>query len=191
MPRENASKAAKWTESEKARVFFNIIEAAGSINWSVVQIPEGRTLKAVRCMIDTEKKKIKASTAEDGSGNKAAATTPDSATTPGDDAGNAAVGTPAVPATPTKRKRATKPKAKKSEAYVQESVEDEEKEEGNAPKKARARAKKPVVKKEQANTGKKENEEDSNANKEGDTSEVEVKDYSDDLDLGDDMKWTA
>ena len=37
-------------------MLFSVIESAGPINWDSIFIPEGRSLKAVKCMIDGVKK---------------------------------------------------------------------------------------------------------------------------------------
>ncbi|KAK3672235.1 hypothetical protein LTR78_007988 [Recurvomyces mirabilis] len=51
--------ATPWTEAEKLGLLFQIIEKAGTIPWSELTLPEGRTQKACSVMVDKEKQKVK------------------------------------------------------------------------------------------------------------------------------------
>ena len=64
------SKASKWTDAEKLGILFQIIDKS-KIDWSTIAVPEGRTIKAVQCMIDVERKK-----SHNASGDGSAPATP-------------------------------------------------------------------------------------------------------------------
>ena len=56
---ETVSRATKWTDAEKSGVFFSIIDQlGGKIDWNRITPPMGRSIKAMQCMLDTEKKKV-------------------------------------------------------------------------------------------------------------------------------------
>ncbi|KAK3066547.1 hypothetical protein LTR53_017057 [Teratosphaeriaceae sp. CCFEE 6253] len=46
-----------WSEEEKLYVMCQIIEKAGAVPWDDIKLPEDRTLKAARTMINNEKEK--------------------------------------------------------------------------------------------------------------------------------------
>jgi hypothetical protein len=48
------------TSLEKLRVLFSIIKQVGTIDWKSIDLPEGRSLKAVRHMLDAMRKRVQA-----------------------------------------------------------------------------------------------------------------------------------
>ncbi|MCJ1398234.1 hypothetical protein MMC11_001431 [Xylographa trunciseda] len=87
MAKEKVSSMSKWSDAEKLKVIFSIIDNSGPTKWSEVFIPPGRSVKAVKCMLDVTRKQM-GLTEDDGTG--------------------------AAPVTPTKRTKTptkTKPKA--------------------------------------------------------------------------------
>ncbi|MCJ1244883.1 hypothetical protein MMC30_002084 [Trapelia coarctata] len=59
MPRERISNSEKWTDTEKLQVLLSIIDSGTKIDWDKVYIPEGRTRKAVMCMLDVSKRAVR------------------------------------------------------------------------------------------------------------------------------------
>lgn len=55
-------------------VLFQVIEKAGSIPWDELELPEGRTKKAVQIMIGKEKDKVKKAREAKGNGEPVAET---------------------------------------------------------------------------------------------------------------------
>ena len=134
MPGE-ASTQTRWTEAEKLKVMFSIIDNATKIEWASVYVPEGRTIKAVKCMIDTERKRSKdAANSGEGAGSNAnanangdedaekpkrkRATPHKNKTDDGEASGE--------PSSPAPKKRRTPKKTTKSEAAVKKEDEDDD-----------------------------------------------------------------
>ncbi|WPH00207.1 Hypothetical protein R9X50_00303000 [Acrodontium crateriforme] len=59
-----------WTDTEKAGIFFQIMEKVSPIPWDQLELPEGRTLKAVQMMVQKEKAKVKAAKNGGDAGNQ-------------------------------------------------------------------------------------------------------------------------
>ncbi|GAB7360983.1 hypothetical protein MBLNU230_g0966t1 [Neophaeotheca triangularis] len=55
---ETPTKKGGWTDAEKLGVLFQLVTNAGPGIWKDFVVPEGRTLGAVKVMLDREKKKI-------------------------------------------------------------------------------------------------------------------------------------
>ena len=76
---EPVSSASRWSETDKLKTFFDIIEASGPTDWNKVPVPEGRTLKAIKSMVDNERARLRkaleanGSATENGEGATAAA----------------------------------------------------------------------------------------------------------------------
>ncbi|MCJ1432318.1 hypothetical protein MMC27_001674 [Xylographa pallens] len=73
MAKEKVSSMTKWSDAEKLKVLFSIIDHSGPTKWAEVYIPPGRSVKAVKCMLDITRKQ--AGLAE-GEGTDAPVTTP-------------------------------------------------------------------------------------------------------------------
>ncbi|MCJ1388875.1 hypothetical protein MMC18_001726 [Xylographa bjoerkii] len=56
MAKEKVSSMSKWSDAEKLKVLFSIIDNSGPTKWSEVYIPPGRSVKAVKCMLDITRK---------------------------------------------------------------------------------------------------------------------------------------
>ena len=157
------SSASRWTEADKLKTFFDIIEAAGPIEWSKVPIPEGRTQKAVRSMLDGERTKMRKAleasgattngATENGDGSAPAAA-PKRKRAPakkkaandenGTEAGTGEADGDDQPAAP-KRKRAAPKKKEQKVTEIDEGAEDADGKPA-APKRKRAPPKKEVSK---------------------------------------------
>ncbi|KAL9120781.1 MAG: hypothetical protein Q9187_002666 [Circinaria calcarea] len=111
-PKAKISVASKWTDQEK--VLFSVIESGGPINWDNVFIPEGRTLKAVKCMIDVAKKQAVNGPSSTGEGAsqkvKPEKVKPEKVK--------------AAPKSPTKRRRSVKKNVDKSGVLVEDDEDD-------------------------------------------------------------------
>ncbi|KAF1817748.1 uncharacterized protein K489DRAFT_385558 [Dissoconium aciculare CBS 342.82] len=66
-PKKAASTPRGWTDAEKLGILFQLISRP--IPWETIELPPGRTLKAVQVMIDKEKSKIRKAQAGDGEAN--------------------------------------------------------------------------------------------------------------------------
>ena len=146
---KTVSNSSRWTDAEKLQVFFSIIDATQTIEWKSVKVPEGRTPKAVRHMLDQERKKM-AKEAEGGaengnSANKDGAGSPDkpkkkrASPKKKAPAGEEDGADGAAEASPTTTKRKRAPPKKKAKAG--EGERDDGDVAGASPKK-RVRAKK-------------------------------------------------
>ncbi|KAK5115792.1 hypothetical protein LTR62_000881 [Meristemomyces frigidus] len=62
-----------WTDAEKLGLFFQIMEKSGTICWSELTLPEGRTMKACQVMVDKEKARVKAARLTKRNGEEPAA----------------------------------------------------------------------------------------------------------------------
>ncbi|GAB7360984.1 hypothetical protein MBLNU230_g0967t1 [Neophaeotheca triangularis] len=108
--------AGAWTESEKVGLLFQIIALGGPIPWNQVDLPEGRTLKAVQVMIDKEKAKIrKAKEAAGGEGSTKASKKRGSSAVEEDDEGAGA----------SSKKKAKTPRKKKAQAKTTNPEQDD------------------------------------------------------------------
>ncbi|MCJ1380922.1 hypothetical protein MMC17_004031 [Xylographa soralifera] len=56
MAKEKVSSMTKWSDAEKLKVMFSIIDNSGPTKWTEVYIPPGRSVKAVKCMLDITRK---------------------------------------------------------------------------------------------------------------------------------------
>ena len=57
MSNELTASKTRWSDVDKMKVLFGMVEAAGTIDWTKVPVPEGRTVEATKAMILYEKKK--------------------------------------------------------------------------------------------------------------------------------------
>jgi hypothetical protein len=53
-----------WTDAEKLGILFQLV--ARPIQWDQIELPPGRTMKAVQVMIDKERSKLKKANGEGG-----------------------------------------------------------------------------------------------------------------------------
>ncbi|MCJ1287923.1 hypothetical protein MMC26_007275 [Xylographa opegraphella] len=58
MTKDKVSSMTKWTDFEKLQVLFSIIDHSGPTKWTEVYIPPGRSVKAVKCMLDVTRKQV-------------------------------------------------------------------------------------------------------------------------------------
>ncbi|MCJ1310646.1 hypothetical protein MMC25_004312 [Agyrium rufum] len=53
------SSAAQWTNAEMLTIVFQILDQLPSIDWTIIELPKGRTLKATKSMLTSFREEIR------------------------------------------------------------------------------------------------------------------------------------